>query len=304
MVAAIGISVVDIIMVMDGFRKGEGSYHCERLYTGGGGMAATGLCAAARLGSQTRLLSRIGDDIHGRFVLESLERFGVDTSGVVTVSGRSTTVSIVFVDRNTGEKQFYSEHEKSAYIDPMEADLSLLNGANVLLIDGHWTEQALLGAKRARDMGIPVVSDFKRMYRGLEPVFPYVDYHILPQFFAAEITGEKKPEKILRNLHSRYGGIPVVTSGKDGGACLLDGEVFRYRSFTAPSMVDSTGAGDAFHGAFCHFLERGYDIGRCLELASAAGAMNCRAYGGRTALPYRGELVDFLEANGAESNLS
>ncbi|MHB9027399.1 MAG: hypothetical protein ACYC9O_01380, partial [Candidatus Latescibacterota bacterium] len=46
MIAAVGISVVDIILVMDGFRKGEGSYHCERLSMEGGGMAATGLCAA------------------------------------------------------------------------------------------------------------------------------------------------------------------------------------------------------------------------------------------------------------------
>jgi sulfofructose kinase len=300
MIAAVGISVIDIILVMDGFREGEGSYHCEKLSTEGGGMAATGLCAAARLGSETRLFSRVGDDIHGRFVRDGLAQYGVDASGVIAVPGRNTTVSIVLVDRNTGEKQFYSEFEKSAYIDPLEGDLSLLEGMDVLLVDGHWTDQAWRSAQWARERGIPVVSDFKRMYRGLEKVFPLVDYHILPFFFAAEVSGEREPVSILRKLRALYGGVPVITSGSEGGIYLRENKVFRYRAFPPPRMVDSTGAGDAFHGAFCHFLERGADIGRCLELASAVGALNCRAYGGRTALPTREELSCFLAANGAD----
>lgn len=303
MIVAVGISVVDIILDMNGFREGEGSFHCERMYTEGGGMAATALCAAARIGSRTRLLSRVGDDLHGRFVREGLERFGVDTAGLLAVTGRNTTVSIVLVDRNTGEKQFYSEYEKSAYLDPLEGDLSLLEGADVLLLDGHWTEQAVRSARRARELGIPVVSDFKRMYRGLEAVFPLVDYHILPRFFAAEVTGESAPEAILGKMRAVYGGTPVITAGSEGGMYLHEGEVRSYPRFPVECMTDSTGAGDAFHGAFCHFLERGAEVGRCLELASAVGALNCRAYGGRAALPDREELSAFLAARGADPEL-
>ena len=183
MIAAMGISVMDIILVLDGFREGEGSFHCSRLLTEGGGMAATALCAAARLGSSTRLLSRVGDDIHGRFIIDGLRAFDVDTAGVAAVPGRHTTVSIVLVDRNTGEKQFYSEWEKSAYIDPVTADLSLLDGAGVLLVDGHWTDQAFRGARWAREHGVPVVADFKRRYEGLDEIFPLVDYLIIPRCY-------------------------------------------------------------------------------------------------------------------------
>ena len=302
LIAAVGISVVDVMLVMDGFRTGEGSFHCERLYTEGGGMVATALCAAARLGSETRLFSRIGDDIHGRFILDSLARFGVDVSGIANVRGRNTTVSVVLVDRATGEKQFYSEFVKSAYIDPLDMVLSLLEGAEALLVDGHWTDQAFRAAGWARERGIPVVSDFKRMYTGLEKVFPLVDYHVLPRFFAAEVTGKKTPESILRALARKYGGTPVITGGSEGGMYLLDGTVRRYRAFPV-ECVDSTGAGDAFHGAFCHFLTRGADIQRCLELASAVGALNCRALGGRAALPSPEELSSFLEENGADPEL-
>ena len=311
MIAAVGISVVDIMLVMDGFGEGEGSFHCERLLTEGGGMAATALCAAARLGSRTCLFSRVGDDLHGRFVVEGLRAFGVDTSGVAAVPGRNTTVSIVLVDRKTGEKQFYSEREKSAYIDPIKADLSLLAGAEALLLDGHWTDQALRSALWARERGVPVVGDFKSMYDGLEEVLPLVDYLIIPFFFASEITGERLIDRILAGLSSRWGGTPVVTLGDGGGAYLTGGSLRRYRTFPVGSphvgvpvaCVDSTGAGDAFHGAFCHFLSRGADLDRCLELSSAVGALNCRALGGRAALPGPLELSAFLAASGADPSL-
>ncbi len=121
MIVAIGISVVDHIMLIDGFKKDEGTFHCENYIIEGGGMAATALCAASKLGAETRLFSRIGDDLNGQFIIDALDRCGVDTSGVVKVKGRKSTVSIVLTDINTGEKQFYSERVKNAYTDPLVA---------------------------------------------------------------------------------------------------------------------------------------------------------------------------------------
>lgn len=302
MITAVGISVEDVILVMEGFRVGEGSYHCERMLSEGGGMAATALCTASRLGSKTRLVSRVGDDVHGRFIIEGLESFGVDTTHVAVVPGRNTTVSIVLADTTTGEKQFYSEFHKSAYIDPLDAGLSHLDGADVLLIDGHWTDQALRSAREAHRRRIPVVADFKRMYDGLEKVFPFVDYLIIPRFFAGEITGETDTGRMLRILFDRWGSVPVVTSGSEGGTYLLDGVIRHYPVFPV-RCVDSTGAGDAFHGAFCHFLSRKVDIPRALELSSAVGALNCRAIGGRSALPTPGELSAFLEEHHSDPRL-
>ena len=299
MISAVGISTVDIILLMDGFKAEEGSYHCERMITEGGGMAATSLAAASRLGSKTRLFSRIGDDVYGSFIVEKLKEYGVDHSGVVTAPGRNSTVSVVFVDKKSGEKQFYSEYEKSAYIDPVELDVSLLEGTEVLLVDGHWTDQALRSALWAKEREKPVVGDFKRMYSGLERLLPLVDCLIIPFFFAVEITGEADMHSTLKKLHTRYGGLPVVTEGNRGGAYYYRGKMLRYPAFSI-SCVDSTGAGDAFHGAFCHFFSRGAEIGRCLELSSAVGALSCRAYGGRAALPTREELASFLEENGRD----
>ena len=302
MISAVGISVVDHIMIMDGFRTGEGSFHCERYYRRTGGMAATALCAASKLGSLTRLFSRVGDDPGGEVIRRDCAAFGVDTSGIINVPGRNSVVSFVMVDKNTGEKQFYSERVKSVFINPIELDTARLEGTAVLLVDGHWTDQALRAVMWAKNHSVPVVADFKRSYPGIDNLFPYIDYFIVPRFFAEEITGKSEVAAVLTALSDKQPGVPVITNGTYGGSYLTDGIVGHYPVFPV-ECVDSTGAGDAFHGAFCHFLSRGGRLDRCLELSSAVGAMNCRGIGGRESLPTSEELARFLESHGAAPDL-
>ncbi|MFC1542229.1 carbohydrate kinase family protein [Candidatus Latescibacterota bacterium] len=303
MIAAIGISVVDHIMVVNGFNDREGSYHTEKYIIEGGGMAATALCAASKLGSDTRLFSLVGDDLNGQFILEGLAKFNVDVSGVIGLKGKTSPAGVIIVDLNTGEKQFYSERFKSVYAAPVDLDVSLLGGADVLLLDGHWIDGSLKGARYAKAHGVPVVADFKRMYEGVETLFPYIDYFIVPAFFAEQVTGKRTIEGMLGKLKSMQPGIPVLTQGRDGGAYLSGGKMKQYETFEV-DVVDSTGAGDAFHGAFCHFLSRGVNFEMCLNLSSAVGALNCRSLGGRNSLPSTEELSCFLREKGLKCDLS
>jgi len=299
LVTAIGISVMDHIMIVNGFSEKEGSYHCENYLLQGGGMAATALCAASKLGCRTKLFSRIGNDLNGEALLKEMDDFGVDTSGVLKVKEGKTTASFVLVDKNTGEKQFFSEKIKTAYKDMIDFNPELLDGTKVLLVDGYWMEAAQKGAKWAKDNGIPVVGDFKHIYPGLDILLNYIDYLVIPSFFAAELTDLTEPEKMLFKLRNSYGCTPIITMGADGGIYLSEGEIFKYKPFPI-TCIDSTGAGDAFHGVFCYMMSCGLGIHKSIEYASAAGALNCRAIGGRASLPDRRELKDFLSSNGSD----
>ncbi len=299
MLTAIGIAVVDHVMIVDGFAGHEGTFYTRSYRSEGGGMAATACCAAARLGGQARLMARIGDDLNGRFIRENAEAFGVDVSRVTTVPGAPTPVSIVLVDAVTGEKQFWSERDKTVFHGEIVLDVSAFAGTGVLLVDGNWMEQAYAGVAWAKCNRVPVVADFKRGYAGLEALFPHLDYCILPRFFAHDLTGRRDDAEALHALADLQAGIPVITAGAAGGVYLRDGVVARYRVFPV-ECVDSTGAGDAFHGAFCRFIEAGMPFEQCLEAASAVGALNCRMYGGRNALPDRGELAAFLVKHGSD----
>ena len=302
MIAAIGISLIDHIITVDGFHGSEGTFHFDDYTTDGGGMAATAMCAVGRLGGNARLFSRVGDDINGKYLLDNLSAFGVDASAIVIMPGTPTVSSMVLVDRRTGEKQFYAPWVKAAFVEPVPLDVSLLEGCDALLVDGHWMEAAVTGASWAREHGVPVVADFKRAYSGIERLFPLLDYCILPRFFAEELTGCTHDSELLDALMELQPGLPVITEGAHGGFYWDGSRIYRYRSFPV-ECVDSTGAGDAFHGAFCHFLARGASLPRCLELASAMGAMNCRAIGGRAGLPNSAELAEFLELHGADSRM-
>jgi len=294
MISAIGIAGVDHILVIDSFYDREGSYWADAYRVEGGGMAATALCTASRLGSPARLFSRIGDDINGQFIAEKLVSFNVDVSCLVTVPGAHSFVSIIHVNGKTGEKQFYSDKNQPVFRGHIDLDCSRLEGTKVLLVDGFWMEAALTGAQWAFEHSIPVVGDFKSRYDGLDELLHYVSYLIVPEFFAQEMTGQNSLSGMLKELSSLCPGVPVITRGSHGGVYQDGNDIRQYPAFPVET-VDTTGAGDAFHGAFCHFLAAGNTLDRCLEMASAVGAMNCRALGGRTGLPTSGELSYFLK---------
>ena len=293
MISAIGIATVDHIIVNDGFYDREGTYLSNAYRVEGGGMAATALCTASRLGSPTRLFSRIGDDINGHLIADGLASFGVDTTGLVTVKETNSFVSIIIVNERTGEKQFYSDKHQPVFREHIDLDRSSLEGTDVLLVDGFWMEAALSGARWAMKRGIPVVGDFKSRYEGLDELLKYISYPIVPEFFARELTGYDSLPDVVKGLAYLCPGVPVITCGSRGGAYRHGNEVRYYPAFPV-EIVDTTGAGDAFHGAFCHFLAEGKSLDKCLELASAVGAINCRALGGRAGIPTAVELSDFL----------
>ena len=297
MIAAIGIAVIDHIMVINGFDNKEGSYQAISYHSEGGGMAATACCAATKLGSNARLITRVGDDVNGRLILDGLKKYNIDTTRTATLENLHSIVSMVLVDQNTGRKQFYAEDVKPLYTEAVDFNPEVIDGADVLLVDGHCIAEATEGVRWAQSHGIPVVADFKRRYQNLETLFPFIDYFIVPSFFAAELTEETSPEDMIAGLRDIQSGLPVITDGSRGGFYPgHNGAIKQYRTFQIDA-VDSTGAGDAFHGAFCHFLAKGMPLDTCLDLSSAVGALNCRAVGGRAAMPSMDELCAFLKEN-------
>ena len=115
------------------------------------------------------------------------------------------------------------------------------------MIDGHFPKQVLRALRRARESGVQVVGDFSDARPAFVRLLPHVDYPILPVDFVRGY-GEGNVRRTLRVLHQRFGGTPVVTQGEKGATALVDGEYLSLPS-SPTRVVDTTGAGDAFHGA-------------------------------------------------------
>ncbi|HEY5657095.1 MAG TPA: PfkB family carbohydrate kinase, partial [Myxococcota bacterium] len=243
----------------------------------GGGMVGNALTQAARLGCQAHVLSAVGDDADGRFVRRALRAAGVITRRLVVDAGCPTTIAVVQIDRRTGERRFITADRAARERGVPDFDLSPRRRRAVLLVDGHFPAQARRAVRRAREVGAAVVADFHRPLPQMRSLLPFVDYPVVPLSFAREYA-PGGPRAALLALREEFGGTPIVTLGARGGLYLEGGRV---RRFAAPRVRvrDTTGAGDAFHGAFAAALARGLALRDAVAWGARAGALCCTALG-------------------------
>jgi sulfofructose kinase len=276
-VVGLGLCVVDHLYVVDALGESpERSVYRDRILSSGG-MIGNAVMQSAALGVETDVVSVVGDDEGGRLIRRALRRAGVRTRHLVLERGRATRVAVVLVDRDTGERRFViadrSVHERGV----ASFDLDAIREGSVLLIDGHFSAQARRAARHARRVGARVVADFNLPRPELLALLPWVDHPVVPLEFAQHFAAGD-PERTLRALRERCVGTPVVTAGAQGGFYLDSGCVRRFRS-PKVTVRDTTGAGDAFHGAFAAELAAGHSFEKALDTAARAGARACRSIG-------------------------
>jgi len=286
-VVGLGLCVVDHLYVVDGLDFVQPRTRSSERLVSTGGMTGNALVQAARLGCEAHLLSVLGRDSDGCFARSELERAGVTTSRVVLSDRLPTTVAVVLVDQRTGERRFIVPDRAPVESSAPDFDLTPIDRHSILLIDGHFSEQAMRAARRARARGATVIGDFNQPRPAYLELLPYVDHPIVSAEFAdAYAAGD--PERAVRRLWEEFGGAPVVTLGAAGGLFVRDGTLGRYDAEPA-EVRDTTGAGDAFHGAFAAGLAWGLDFAASLALAARAAAVCCTALGGTGRLLTRDE---------------
>jgi len=128
---------------------------------------------------------------------------------------------------------------------------------------------------------MPVVADFDTVYTGIEKLFPLVDYLIASANFLPAVSGDQDPFRALQYMARKYGvRAPGMTLGRYG-ALLYWHQRFYYSPGFVVNTVDTTGAGDVFHGAFIYGLLRGWGVERILDFANAMAGLNCTRLGAR-----------------------
>jgi len=136
-------------------------------------------------------------------------------------------------------------------------------------------------ARIAHGAGIPVTVDVDTIYHGFDQVLPHVDYLIASSEFPAQWTNERDPLRALELIQREYGmRVAAMTLGAHGALALERGR-FIYSAAYVVNCVDTTGAGDVFHGAFCYSVLQGMSLKDALYFANAMAALNCMAMGAR-----------------------
>jgi sulfofructose kinase len=195
--------------------------------------------------------------------------------------GCANQSAYIIIDRSTGERTVLWRRDDCLKIRPEEITEEMIAGARLLHIDGHDTPAVARAAQIARGHGIPVTIDVDTIYHGFDRVLPNVDYLIASSEFPAAWTGESDPFRALEMIQSEYGmRVAAMTLGAHGALALWQGR-FHYAPAFVVNCVDTTGAGDVFHGAFCYSILQGMPIPKGLEFSNAMAALNCTALGAR-----------------------
>lgn len=280
-VVGIGLNATDTLIIVPHFPSyaGKGPFTQEILSPGG--QVASAMVTCAKLGLRTKYIGTVGDDERGRIQLESLQGSGIDLTHVQQRKGCPNQSAYIVIDQSTGERTVFWQRPECLRLDPSEIEESMITSARLLHIDGHDTPAMEKAARIARSHGIPVTVDVDTIYQGFERVLPHVDYLISSSEFPSQWTHETDPFKALAKIQDEFGiRCAAMTLGAHGALARVDGK-FHYSPAFVVNCVDTTGAGDVFHGGFCYGVLAGWEIGRILDFSNAMAALNCTAIGAR-----------------------
>lgn len=292
LVVGLGICGVDYIGVVPYIPGADEKVQVSRIMKQGGGVTGTAIVTISRLGAKTAMVWCVGDDEDGRFVISDLEKEGVDVSHMVVAPGLKTPTSYVLVDEYSGKRTiaFYYDSMSLKHLD--KVDLNWLTEARALYIDGAY-EASIRAAKIAKENGIPVFCGTAEYASEYERVLKYIDVFIASVDWARSLTKRQEPVEAAKTFLKAGPKMSVVTLGDQGSICVTKEAMIKRDAFHV-DVVDTTGAGDVYSGAFVYGMLRGWPLDFIVEFSNAVAAMKCRRLGGRAGIPNLTEAEVFL----------
>lgn len=292
-VLCVGQATIDHVLRLDAPIVTGHKHRALDRDTVGGGVAANAAVAVARLGGRAVLVSRVGDDAEGEAVLAGLRADGVDVSAVECVHGASTPVSAVLVDV-AGDRTIVNHTPD----DLLAGEPPPLPRFDAVLVDGRWAEASAVALRLARERGVAGVVDADRPVDE-HRLIDLASHVVFGEDALASTTGSVDPADALPIVAGRTAAMVAVTVGAEGVVWLDDGVLRRLPAF-AVTPVDTTGAGDTFHGAFALALAEGADEESALRFASAAAAVKCTRPGARHGIPTRPDVDGLVDRSRRE----
>ncbi len=290
----LGMVTVDYLCLVPQYpRRGAKTYVTE-MSIDGGGQAATAACALAHLGHRVSVAGVCGDDDAGLKCMKWFDQYGVDTGGISLRPGEKSLQSFIMVEEDTAERTIVCHHGSNSWLTPRDLNPELITSAQVLHLDGHFMQASLEAARIAKSSGVLVSMDGERVFDETEELVSLCDVVVGCEDFAQRLTGTDDPHKALRALSAMGPAWAGRTMGTGGAELLAGGRMYYQPAYRVPAL-DTTGAGDVFHGGMVHAVLLGQPPQEALATASALAAISITGLGGRSALPDRAGLEDFIQ---------
>ena len=267
-----------------------------------GGVTANYLVATVRLGGKSGFIGAVGDDSYGDYLIEDFTKEGVDTTYIKKIVDKKTPVNFIFVTK--GEKTIIqSPHMQTTKIEGKDLNEAYIANSKLLhttIIHQKVTEKAIEIAKK-NNVKISIDLESQIALRGwdnLKKVLLNADILLPNKEGAKTITNSNNPEKAAEILVKK--GIPIVIITLGSNGVLITTKEFQKRipTYNINNIVDTTGAGDTFNGAFSlAYWIKGWDLEKSCKYANAAASLKIQKLGARSGMPNETELKEFLKKN-------
>ena len=318
-IVGIGASTLDRFIVVDHFPTGREVQQAISSTTDGGGPVATALATAGKYGSRTVMIDRIGDDMVGRYILEDFHKYNVNTEGIQVDADAKSGTATILVKQKTGERAVFFERSTASDPEFLDNYQGLIENASIVHINGRHRHLMRTAIDIARQSGTIISLDggAQRYDDDMRPITELSHVVIVARDYAEKYTGSTNLEEACCIIHDRGALIAGVTDGANGSYFVWpDGTSYRCEPFSQATVVDTTGAGDSFHGAFLYMLTKTLckiadgtntstmnetsqslnaidllhscaheDLEKAATFASAVAALNTQGIGGRSPLP-------------------
>ena len=260
----------------------------------GGGNVSSAIVAAARLGAKAGMAGIVGDDDFGRFCKADFERHGIDTSHVLTDEGGNTTFAVCLAEIKKMGRSFVGRRGTDRILTAAELDKAYVTSAKYIHM-GHMGPVEVMAAQWARESGTIVVDDAGYFNEDTDKYTHLIDIFIASEHYYKGLFNNTDYLSNMRAIQKRGPKTVIVTLGAKGCVGLDGDKYFKVPAFTGVNILDTTGAGDVFHGAFICGMLHGFNMEKSAQFASAVSAIKCTRLGGRAAIPDYKMTMRFME---------
>lgn len=312
-ILGIGASTLDRFIVVDHYPTGREVQQVLSSTNDGGGPVATALAVAGKYGARTAMIDSIGDDMVGQHILDDFKKYNVNTDSIHIEGQAKSGVATILVKHSTGERAVFFERSTAPEPAFLDSHKQLMAETFILHINGRHRNLMRSAMDVAKEVGTIISLDggAQRYDEDMKPITEDSHIVIVARDYAEKYTGTTDLEEACHIIHERGALIAGVTDGANGSYFVWpDGTFYRCQAFPQEYVVDTTGAGDSFHGAFLSKLVTllnelapveglktstyaidllqhcGHsDLEKTAIFASAVAALNTQGIGGRSALP-------------------
>ncbi|GBD93906.1 5-dehydro-2-deoxygluconokinase [bacterium BMS3Abin05] len=293
----VGLCAIDYLCLVPDYPAANTKTEAVAYSRQGGGPIATAMVTLARLGAAVGFVGKVGADVEGEFVRAEFQWENVDYSNLIVDKTERTPQAFIWVDQKTGDRSIVLNRTQWTPPNWDAIDHAVFAGTKFLHVDGRFPELEIPAIRLAKSHGAKIVMDAGGVRKEMDTYFSWVDYFVASETFFKSYFKNTSLESGLKELITLGPRAAVVTLGNAGAMGADENGLVRTPAFTIP-VIDTTGAGDVYHGAFIFGLLQGWSLEKTMIFSGAVAGLKCRRLGGRKGIPSLRETQDFLLKNG------